>query len=278
MVDLSIGVTDLAATLEKILQYFFTAPVTVHSHRSFKHLLHASEKCPGDVSYLVIACVILLLRSRVRANKTQRSGYRYRLQILSRQQAKFVPFESDQHKVHRNILVFLGYFSDPDLRLPGLKDHDHDHYGIDVIVKWLRRQSLHTDKALTYINWELASPVVADSDSEFLVFDHEASDLCDGRPVEGDPLKRQSPKKSLDQVFDPEVRRLALLFVDWDMAYESAVEVWRVLKEGPQFNYDELREVIEVPFAIFLRAAIDHFQQEQDERENRQEEEETESE
>jgi hypothetical protein len=261
MVDLSIGIVELSTTLEAILRYFFAAPVTVHSHRSFKHLLHASEKCPVDVPYLIIACAVLMLRSRVRANRTHRSVYRNRLQMLSRQHSEFIPFESDQQKPRRNILLFLGYFSDPDLKLTSIRDLDRDHFGVDVIIEWLRRSSRHPNQSLVYVNWEHAS-TLGDSDPDFLVFDAAFSDVSDdGSCLEGYSPKRRTPTKSIDQVLDSEVRRLALLFVDWNTAYEAACEVWRVMKEGPEFDYDELLDVIEFTFAEFLKAAIALFGQ-----------------
>jgi hypothetical protein len=253
IVNLSLGVDELDKTLGRVLQYFFAAPITLHSHCSFRHLLNASGKCRRDVSYLIIACVVLLLRAKVRATAAHMAAYREGIRTMAEQRTYFATFESNQEKPLRSIKLFAEYFSDANLRLTAIHDVDKDHFGIDIIVEWLRKRSDKPERILGFVRWDYVPMTSDDPDSDFLVFDPKA---------EGDDQTRKSPIKSIDSLANAELKRLALLLSDWETAYCGAKEVWEAMKEGKDFNVLELFGVLELAFASFLRDSLELFNHE----------------
>jgi hypothetical protein len=226
--DLAVDLTTLESTLASVFPLFYDESIRAHDFECIRSLLHASAKGPPDVGYLLLAIAVGFHSKGVTIRCSIAQDYTKFLIKLLHDRVSFVTFGKAQSKAKRNLIQFARLFSRQPA--PPLPDIDHDHWGIDIILAYLRLNE--------FIPWTFG-PVI-EYEPTFATQSDVGSDLMADVTEETDEM----------------LMRLVALFTSWDTAYDATKEVWRVIQSGEPVAVDALVRHLPVAFADFLCAGL----------------------
>jgi hypothetical protein len=244
--DLALETCSLATALTSILRLFFNTPITAHTFREIRTLLHASAKGAPDVGYLLLAIAVCLHSQGVGIRRSMARAYLKFLTGLLRQKPFFVTFKEEQKKAKTNLIQFARLFmSHPWPH--SLPDIDNDLWGIDRIIRCLNLSE--------FSPWTFG-PVIAESESDSVC---STSDVVSSViPVSLAELHKLAFG---NEEVDETVLRLAALFTSWVTVYDATKAVWWAMQSGELVCLDSLLSRIPLAYACFLTEGVRRFRE-----------------
>jgi hypothetical protein len=240
--DLAVDLTSLEAALTSVFALFFDASIRPHDFQSIRSLIHASAKGPPDVGSLLLAIAVGFHSKGLKIPRSIARDYTKFLIDLLHNRVSFITFGNAQKKAKRNIIQFARLFSrQPAAPLP---DIDHDHWGIDVILEYLKLKQ--------FVPWTFGTVIEEDPTSVATRSDIDANLLVDVAELEKLPFDPEETDELVD--------RLAALFTSWETAYDATKEVWRVIRSGEPVSVGLLVRRLPIAFADFLCAGLQLFE------------------
>lgn len=271
--DLTLNTTTkLYETLDQILEFLFSEPLEKHTHESLYHLLNAAVKCQPDVRYLIIGIAVLLLKCGILPKQKYKRAFMKECNVLTNLQQAYESFGEKSNIARRNLLRFIQFFRNPNNCITNESDIDNDHYGIDIIIEYVKEHAyMHRGKFEMKNRWEIVIPKADESMVRVLDFGEDNDIFESDSPITDSSSRYELSYSSrtiekqiildhkTDSIIAPIPEHLlpfVQLFSSWDNAYEATKIIWQKMKDDSQFNIEELTNYLPISYAEFLHTAI----------------------
>ncbi|OHT16156.1 hypothetical protein TRFO_42026 [Tritrichomonas foetus] len=270
---------------------------------------------------MLIAISVLLVNEGIPPSTSQMKIIRKYIRQLVRDRKKLESFENKQNIAKRNLIRFHGFFISPknhtqedcptkeknsnDLnssliylnKLTPDDDLDNDHFGIDLIISYVRKfiKCSGNDYIERYIRWEfpdLGNSYIPNKSTNSLLVDSRHSSLISYNSTANNSLLLNENNlddfSEISKISDVDIcdvessnctlslsrcsqipinieisettKRLKALFTDWNTAYEATIAVWEVMQNERDYDVQELMNSLSFPYAMFLVSAINSYQ------------------
>jgi hypothetical protein len=249
---LSLGLVEEKDVIAEICAFHERAPLRLYHYTELINLVESARNCPADAPYqLLLIAKDMLRKDNIPGPKQAKMIVKIVSSYLDQKEGVPV-FNREQRMVLKELgQMFKGSFH-PVVPEPR-------RYGTRALERVVREQKRRQETGVA---------MMTESEMEAFL---EGSPVSEGSvgfdPTEGTATqidKGAEKYKTLKAKRRRQIDELALLFTEWETAYDNSKRVWEIMQRDPKFEIGALLSRIQLSFADFLVRAIRDFMSERD--------------